>query len=47
MDARCYAGKFAILGENRPVERVPLLVVVTFIALSSAIVILTGNIRLM
>jgi cobalt/nickel transport system permease protein len=45
MDARCYTGKFAILGENRPVERVPLLVVVTFIALSSAIVILTGNIR--
>ena len=27
MDARCYDGKFALLGENRPVERMPCLAV--------------------
>jgi cobalt/nickel transport system permease protein len=44
MDARCYAGRFAMLGENRPVELMPLLAVIAFLVISSAIVILTGNI---
>ena len=43
MDARCYDGKFALLGENRPVERMPCLAVVIFLALSTAIVIVSGN----
>jgi cobalt/nickel transport system permease protein len=43
MDARCYDGKFALLGENRPVERMPCLAVVTFLALSTAVVIVSGN----
>jgi cobalt/nickel transport system permease protein len=44
MDARCYAGRFAMLGENRPVEAKPLLAVIAFLLLSSLIVLLTGNI---
>ncbi len=32
MDARCYDGKFALLGENRPVEHVPGLAVAVFLA---------------
>ncbi len=43
MDARCYDGKFALLGESRPVERVPGLAVVAFLAISSAVVITAGN----
>jgi cobalt/nickel transport system permease protein len=46
MDARCYEGKFALLGENRPVERVPCLAVAVFLALSAAVVILSGNITI-
>jgi cobalt/nickel transport system permease protein len=44
MDARCYAGRFAMLGETRPVEAKPLLVVIVFLFLSSLVVVLTGNI---
>ena len=43
MDARCYDGKFALLGEARPVERLPGLAVVVFLSLSTAVVILSGN----
>jgi cobalt/nickel transport system permease protein len=43
MDARCYDGKFALLGETRPVERMPGLVVGIFLVLSAAVVIVSGN----
>jgi cobalt/nickel transport system permease protein len=43
MDARCYDGKFALLGENRPVEQKPVLAVVSFLALCAAIVIVSGT----
>ncbi|MFA5267845.1 MAG: cobalt ECF transporter T component CbiQ [Methanoregula sp.] len=46
MDARCYDGKFALLGESRPVERMPGLAVVFFLASSALIVILSGNVTL-
>ena len=43
MDARCYDGKFALLGESRPVERIPGLAVGIFLVLSTAVVIVSGN----
>lgn len=43
MDARCYEGKFALLGENRPVERMPCLALGIFIILSAVVVIVSGN----
>ena len=46
MDARCYDGKFALLGENRPVERIPGLTVVLFLLLSTLVVIVSGTITL-
>lgn len=46
MDARCYAGKFALLGENRPVERLPCLAVVAFLTLSAAVVMAAGTITI-
>jgi cobalt/nickel transport system permease protein len=46
MDARCYDGKFAMLGETRPVEPVPLFAVTVFLVISSVIVILSQNITL-
>ena len=42
MDARCYDGKFALLGETRPIERFPCLAVAIFLTLSTAVVILSG-----
>ena len=39
MEARCYDGKFALLGETRPVERIPLFAVMVFLSLSSLVVI--------
>jgi cobalt/nickel transport system permease protein len=39
MDARCYNGKFAVLGENRPVEPMPLLALGAFLLIGSGIVI--------
>jgi len=47
MDARCSVGRFAVLGENRPVEPGPLLAVIAFLLLASVIVALTGNITVM
>jgi len=46
MDARCYNGKFAVLGENRPVERKPLLALAAFLSLSAAMVVLSRNITI-
>jgi cobalt/nickel transport system permease protein len=46
MDARCYEGKFAIMGENRPVERLPLLALVVFLSLITVVVILSGSITI-
>jgi len=43
MDARCYDGKFALLGETLPIERMPGLAVGIFLILSSAVVIVSGN----
>jgi cobalt/nickel transport system permease protein len=43
MDARCYNGKFALLGETRPLERMPCLAVGIFLVLSAAVVIVSGN----
>ncbi len=43
MDARCYTGKFALLGETRPVEAVPCLAVTAFLVISGAIVIMAGK----
>jgi cobalt/nickel transport system permease protein len=47
MDARCYDGKFALLGENRPVEHKSCFAVAIFLALSVAVVILSANITLL
>jgi cobalt/nickel transport system permease protein len=46
MDARCYDGKFALLGENRPLERIPCLAVAAFLMLSAAVVIGSGTMTL-
>ena len=46
MDARCYEGKFALLGESRPVECIPGLTVVVFLALSATVVTMSGNLTL-
>ncbi len=43
MDSRCYNGKFALMGETRPVERVPCLTVVIFLALSAVVVLVSGT----
>jgi len=43
MDARCYDGKFALLGETRPVEYLPLFAVMVFLSLSSVVVILSKD----
>jgi len=47
MDARCYDGKFALLGESRPVEPIPCFIVVVFLLLSTVVVIASGTISLM
>jgi len=46
MDARCYDGKFALLGETRMVEYMPLVATTVFLALSCAVVIFSGDITL-
>lgn len=43
MDARCYSGKFVVLGENRPIEAVPALVVSAFLITSSLVVVISGS----
>jgi len=44
MDARCYSGRFAMAGEIRPVGMKSLLTVASFLLVSSAIVLSTGNV---
>jgi cobalt/nickel transport system permease protein len=43
MDARCFDGKFAVLGDTRPPEALPCIAAGVFLTLSSAVVIMTGN----
>lgn len=43
MDARCYDGKFALYGESRAVEVLPLVMVVVFLSLSSLVVIFSKD----
>jgi cobalt/nickel transport system permease protein len=47
MDARCYDGKFAIVGETRPVEYKPAFAVASFVVLTSLLIVFTGNISLL
>jgi cobalt/nickel transport system permease protein len=47
MDARCYDGKFAIMGETRPVESVPLAALCAFLLISFVVVIFSQGITLM
>ena len=47
MDARCYDGKFALLGENRPVEIQPLCALVLFLATGAAVVTATHGMTLL
>lgn len=42
MDARCYDGKFVVLGETRPVEPVPAMVVAVFLGTSAMVVVISG-----
>jgi len=46
MDARCYSGKFAMQGETRPVEILPVLAVTGFLILSSLVVLISQDITL-
>ena len=47
MDARCYDGQFALLGENRPVELRPLAALVAFIVVASAAVVASQGMTLL
>jgi cobalt/nickel transport system permease protein len=47
MDARCYDGKFAILGENRPVELRPLAALALFLLVASAAVVASQGMTLL
>lgn len=47
MDARCYDGKFALLGENRPVELRPLAALALFLVVASAAVVLSQEMTLL
>ncbi|MEN6610594.1 MAG: cobalt ECF transporter T component CbiQ [Methanoregulaceae archaeon] len=47
MDARCYDGKFAMLGESRPVECIPLAAGLSFLAVSALVIATTGTYTLM
>lgn len=47
MDARCYDGKFALLGESRPVELRPLAGLVLFLAAASAVVVASQGMTLL
>lgn len=47
MDARCYDGKFAVLGENRPAEPLPLAALVVFVVVASAAVVLSEDLTLL
>jgi len=47
MDARCYDGKFALLGANRPVELRPLAVLITFLVMASVAVFVSQGMTLL
>jgi cobalt/nickel transport system permease protein len=47
MDARCYDGKFALLGENRPVEVRPLAALVIFLLAGSLVLIVSQGMMLL
>jgi len=47
MDARCYSGKFAMLGETRPMEVLPVITVALFLVLSSLVVVLARDLTLL
>ncbi len=47
MDARCYAGKFALLGETRPVEFMPCIAVIAFLIISAVVVMAAGTITIL
>jgi cobalt/nickel transport system permease protein len=47
MDARCYDGKFALLGENRPVELRPLAGLVLFLVVASVAVVASQGMTLL
>ena len=47
MDARCYDGKFAVLGETRPLEALPVLTVALFLGLSMLLVFLARDLTIM
>jgi cobalt/nickel transport system permease protein len=43
MDARCYDGKFVVLGKTRPLEVVPVIVVAAFLGTSALVVVISGT----
>jgi cobalt/nickel transport system permease protein len=47
MDARCYDGRFATLGDIRPVEPLPLFAAISFLGMSSLVVIFTHNLPIL
>jgi cobalt/nickel transport system permease protein len=47
MDARCYDGRFPILGDIRPVEPLPLFAAISFLCISSLVVIFTRNLPIL
>ena len=47
MDARCYDGKFAIMGETRKIEFIPLAVLCVFFIASSLVVIVSQGLTLL
>jgi cobalt/nickel transport system permease protein len=47
MDARCYDGKFALLGENRPIELRPLTAVALFLVVASTAVFVSQGMTLL
>ena len=47
MDARCYDGKFALLGETRPLEALPVLTVALFLGLPMLLVFLAWVLTIM
>ena len=47
MDARCYDGKFAVLGETRPLEALPVLTVALFLGLPMLLVFLAWVLTIM
>jgi cobalt/nickel transport system permease protein len=46
MDARCYDGRFAQLGDIRPIEMLPLIAAIGFLGLSSLVVIFTSSVAI-